>query len=33
MGEVLWHLIQPTDNWDHLKETVLGKYLKGSLIL
>ena len=33
MGEVLWHLIEPTDNWDHLKETVLGKYLKGSLIL
>jgi len=33
MGEVLWHLTQPTDNWGHLKETVLGKYLKGSLIL
>ena len=33
MGEVLWQLTDPADNWEHLKETVLGRYLKDSLIL
>ena len=32
MAEVLWHLGNSSDNWDHLKETVLGRYLKGSVI-
>ena len=33
MAEVLWHLGSSSDNWNHLKETVLGRYLKGSVIL
>ena len=33
MAEVLWQLTDPAENWEHLKETVLGRYLKDSLIL
>ena len=33
MAEVLWHLTSPADNWEHLRDTVLGRYLKGSIIL
>tara|TARA_B100001123_G_C15338806_1_gene1033894 strand:+ start:630 stop:2291 length:1662 start_codon:yes stop_codon:yes gene_type:complete len=33
IAEVLWHLTEPTENWEHLRKTVLGKYLIGSVIL
>ena len=33
MAEVLWHLTSPAENWEHLRDTVLGRYLKGSAIL
>jgi len=33
MAEVLWHLTSPAENWEHLRDTVLGRYLKGSIIL
>jgi len=33
MAEVLWHLTSPAENWEHLRDTVLGRYLKGSVIL
>jgi len=33
VSEVFWHIGQSTENWAHLKDTVLGKYLKGTLIL
>ena len=33
MAEVLWHLTSPAKNWEHLRDTVLGRYLKGSAIL
>ena len=33
MAEVLWHFTDTADSWEHLKETVLGRYLKGSFIL
>ena len=33
MAEVLWHLTMPAESWKHLRDTVLGQYIKGSLIL
>ncbi|HAH98372.1 MAG TPA: iron ABC transporter permease, partial [Verrucomicrobiales bacterium] len=33
MAEVLWHLTSPAENWEHMRDTVLGRYLKGSIIL
>ena len=33
MAEVLWHLTSPAENWEHLRDTVLGRYFKGSIIL
>lgn len=33
MAEVLWRLTDHAENWEHLKETVLGRYLEDSLIL
>ncbi|MAV15651.1 MAG: iron ABC transporter permease [Candidatus Marinimicrobia bacterium] len=33
IAEVLWHLTKPTQNWEHLKETVLFTYLFSSSIL
>ena len=33
MATVLWNLSNPPENWEHLKETVLGTYLMDSLIL
>ncbi|MGB1790489.1 MAG: iron ABC transporter permease, partial [Limisphaerales bacterium] len=33
MAEVLWHITSPAENWEHLRDTVLGRYLKGSAIL
>ena len=33
MAEVLWHFTYSVDSWEHLKETVLFRYLKGSFIL
>jgi|TARA_B100001250_G_scaffold411808_2_gene441360 iron(III) transport system permease protein len=33
MAEVVWHLTIPAESWTHLRETVLGQYIKGSLIL
>ncbi|MBK27314.1 MAG: iron ABC transporter permease [Verrucomicrobiales bacterium] len=33
MAEILWHLTLPAENWEHLRNTVLGQYIKGSLIL
>ena len=33
LAEVLWHLTDSVDSWGHLRETVLGRYIKGSLIL
>ena len=33
MAEVLWHLTKPAENWEHLRDTVFGRYLKGSILL
>ena len=33
MAEVLWHITSPAENWEHLRDTVLCRYLKGSAIL
>lgn len=33
MAEVLWHLTQPAENWEHIRDTVFGRYLKGSILL
>ena len=33
MAEVVWHLTMPAESWEHLRDTVLGQYIKGSLIL
>ena len=33
MAEVLWHLTKPAENWEHLRNTVFGRYLKGSILL
>ena len=33
MAEVLWNLTNYSENWEHIKETVLGRYIFGSFIL
>ena len=33
MAQVLWHFTDSVDSWNHLRETVLLRYLKGSFIL
>ena len=33
ISEILLNLTTPAENWEHLRETVLGRYLQGSLIL
>ncbi len=33
MAEVLCHLTSPSENWEHLRNTVLGRYIKGSVVL
>ena len=33
MAQVLWHFTDSVDSWNHLKDTVLLRYLKGSFIL
>ena len=33
MAEVILHLTIPAESWRHIRDTVLGQYIKGSLIL
>ena len=33
MAEVLWNLTNYSENWEHIKETVLGRYIFGSFLL
>ena len=33
MAGVIWNISSPAENWEHLRDTVLGRYLKGSSIL
>ncbi|MDG1892067.1 MAG: iron ABC transporter permease [Verrucomicrobiota bacterium] len=33
MAAVLWHLTSPAENWEHLRNTVLARYIQGSMIL